>query len=443
MFVEFFDRDYGAGLGASRHTGRTGIVVRNEAAPEHEPGKALDTAPFGPWGFRRGLRGVHMQTDGRRISEAPTGGDQKGRRTGRTPVSRPTVFGWAVAAAGGVAVVAVAAMTLYSVRSVLIQAVIGLFLAVSLDPPVRWMVGRGARRGHAVAIIFLTTLVLTALFLWAFLPPLLSQGTGLTSDFPGYLAHLRRQSPALARLDDRFHLLEHITAWARTMLDRAGHNAWTYGQQAMGAVSSALLVGVLTIYFMLDLPRIRKGLVAAFPQRHRRKADAAVAVVADKVGSYMTGNFAISAIAGVATFIALTALQVPFAVPLAVFVALTDLLPMIGATLGAVVCIVAALATTDLWPNTIVVALFFVVYQQLENYLIAPRVLRNAVQMSALAVLLAALIGGTLLGLIGALMAIPIAAAVKAITVPALRTRRQDSLTTTHETPGPGQGVAI
>ncbi|MEW2303834.1 AI-2E family transporter [Streptomyces sp. NPDC006655] len=189
---------------------------------------------------------------------------------------------------------------------------------------------------------------------------------------------------------------------------------------------------------MLDLPRIRKGLVAAFPQRHRRKADDAVAVVADKVGSYMIGNFAISAIAGVATFVALTALQVPFAVPLAVFVALTDLLPMIGATLGAVVCIVAALATTDLWPNTIVVALFFVVYQQLENYLIAPRVLRNAVQMSALAVLLAALIGGTLLGLIGALMAIPIAAAIKTITVPALRTRRQDSLTTTLETPGPG-----
>ncbi|MFF4118871.1 AI-2E family transporter [Streptomyces sp. NPDC001714] len=348
------------------------------------------------------------------------------------------MFGWAVAAAGGVAAVAVAAMTLYSVRSVLVKAVIGLFLAVSLDPPVRWMVGRGARRGHAVAVIFLTTLVLAALFLWAFLPPLLSQGTGLTSDFPGYLAHLRRQSPPLARLDDRFHLLEHVTAWARTMLDRAGHNAWTYGQRAMGAVSSALLVGVLTIYFMLDLPRIRKGLVAAFPQRHRRKADAAVAVVADKVGSYMIGNFAISAIAGVATFVALTALQVPFAVPLAVFVALTDLLPMIGATLGAVVCIVAALATTDLWPNTIVVALFFVVYQQLENYLIAPRVLRNAVQMSALAVLLAALIGGTLLGLIGALMAIPIAAAVKAITVPALRTRRQGSLTTTHETPAQG-----
>ena len=100
-----------------------------------------------------------------------------------------------------------------------------------------------------------------------------------------------------------------------------------------------------------------------------------------------------------------------------------DLIPMIGATLGAVICVLAALLTTELWPTTVVVAIFFVAYQQLENYVIAPRILRHTVSMSAAAVLLAALIGGTVLGLVGALMAIPIAAALKVVLAERLHAR--------------------
>jgi predicted PurR-regulated permease PerM len=125
----------------------------------------------------------------------------------------------------------------------------------------------------------------------------------------------------------------------------------------------------------------------------------------------------------VTSYLAMLLLDVPFALPLAVFVAITDLIPLIGATLGAVVCTIVAVATTDLWPNVVLLALFFLAYQQLENYLIAPKVLRNSVDMSAVAVLLAALVGGSLLGLIGALMAIPVAAAVKVIATPMLDAR--------------------
>lgn len=109
--------------------------------------------------------------------------------------------------------------------------------------------------------------------------------------------------------------------------------------------------------------------------------------------------------------------------PLAFVVAVCDLVPMIGATLGAVICVLAALLTTELWPTTVIVAIFFVAYQQLENYLIAPRILRHTVSMSAAAVLLAALIGGTVLGLVGALMAIPIAAALKVVLAERLHAR--------------------
>jgi predicted PurR-regulated permease PerM len=146
-------------------------------------------------------------------------------------------------------------------------------------------------------------------------------------------------------------------------------------------------------------------------------------VVIDKVGAYMIGNLVISGIAGVSTLVVLTALKVPWALPLAFFVALADLIPLIGATLGAVVCTVVALATTELWPNTVLVAVFFVVYQQVENYWIVPRVLRSTVELPSVAVLLAALLGAAVLGLVGALMAIPIAAAIKVLMTPVLDAR--------------------
>ena len=116
-------------------------------------------------------------------------------------------------------------------------------------------------------------------------------------------------------------------------------------------------------------------------------------------------------------------MRVPFALPLALAVAIFDLFPMIGATLGAVVTVLVTWVTTELWPTTVVVIIFFVVYQQLENYLIAPRVLRNTVDIPAVAVLLAALIGGSVLGLVGALIAIPLAAALKVILTPVIRAR--------------------
>src|SRR6185437_11584767 len=160
-----------------------------------------------------------------------------------------------------------------------------------------------------------------------------------------------------------------------------------------------------------------------FPKAHRAQAGRVADVVVDKVGSYMIGNLLISLAAGLASFAVFAILGVPFAVPLAFVVAVCDLIPMIGATLGAVICVLATLLTTELWPTTVIVAIFFVGYQQLENYYLAPRILRSTVSLSAAAVLLAALIGGTILGLVGALMAIPIAAALKVVLAERLHAR--------------------
>jgi predicted PurR-regulated permease PerM len=331
-----------------------------------------------------------------------------------------------VAATFGVLTVYLAYRAVILVANVLVQVLIAAFIAVSLDPAIRWLIRHRVKRGQAVALIFLVLALGVAVFMLAFLPPLIKQGTNLTKDFPAYLDGLRDRSPSLKSIEDRFNLQTKIHDFAKTVPGTLGHSALTFGQRFLGALLSALLVLVLTIYFMIDLPRLRRGLVRLFPRRHRRAVNEAVNVVIDKVGSYMIGNLIISAIAGVATFVALTALRIPFGLPLAVFVALTDLIPMVGATLGAAVCVIVAFATSNLWPQTILVVVFFALYQQAENYVIVPRVMRNSVAMPALAVLLAALIGGSVLGLIGALMAIPVAAAIRVIVAPMIRARDEE-----------------
>ncbi len=344
----------------------------------------------------------------------------------REPVTARTVYRWGVAGALGVLTVFLAYRAVLLITDILVQVFIAVFIAVSLDPAVRWLIQHRVKRGQAVALIFLALTRLLGLFLLAFLPPLIRQGAHLTSDFPGYLDNLRHRSQSLRTLEDRFHLQNSIHNLAQTLPAKLGSQALSFGRRFIGALLSALLVLALTIYFMLDLPRLRRGLVRLFPRRSRPAINDAVNIVVDKVGAYMIGNLIISVIAGTATFIALEALRVPFALPLAVWVALTDLIPMIGATLGAVVCVVVAFATSSLWPQTILVVLFFVLYQQAENYYIAPRVMRNSVEMPALAVLLAALIGGSVLGLVGALMAIPIAAALRVLAAPVLRARDEE-----------------
>ena len=300
---------------------------------------------------------------------------------------------------------------LYTVRAILIRILIALFIAVSLDPAVRLLTRRGMRRGWAVTLIFALAFGLAAAFLLSVIPPLVTQGRNLIDDLPEYLGRLQDRSSQFRRLDDRYNISEQLQGLAGTLPTRLGTGLLGFTSRVFGAVFNSLTILVFTIYFMADMPRIRAGVVRLFPMERRPHARRVVDLVVDKVGGYMIGNIIISLIAGVASYIAFALLGVPFAVPLAFLVAICDLIPMIGATLGAVLGVSVALFTTDLWPTTVLIAAFFVAYQQLENYLIAPRVLKTTVELGAAAVLIAGLIGATVLGLVGALMAIPVAAA--------------------------------
>jgi predicted PurR-regulated permease PerM len=334
------------------------------------------------------------------------------------------MFRLSVAAALGVLVVVVAALAIYAVRSVLVLAFIALFIAVSLDPAVRLLVRHGVRRSMAVALIFVLSFLAVVGLAAAIGPPLIRQGVNLSRDLPHYIDQLRSNS--LRTWADKYGVTKNLKDLAATLPEKIGTSALGFVQAFFGALVTTLLVIVLTIYFMASLPRLSAGVVRLIPVTRRHHAQRVIDVTIDKVGAYMIGNLIISLVAGVATFIVLEIVRVPFALPLALVVAITDLIPMIGATLGAAVCVIVAAISTNLWPTAVIVLIYFIVYQQVENYLIAPRVLRNAVDLPALGVLLAGLIGAAVLGLVGALVAIPIAAVIKVLASPMIRDDDED-----------------
>jgi predicted PurR-regulated permease PerM len=339
----------------------------------------------------------------------------------------------------GAATTLIGLYAVYTVRAILIRILIALFIAVSLDPAVRLLARRGMRRGVAVTLIFLLASALAAGFLISVIPPLVDQFRNLADDLPGYLGRLQSRSSQFRQLNDRFNVSDQLQGLVGTLPGRLGTGVLGFTSRVFGAVFNTLTVLVFTIYFMADMPRIRSGVVRLFPVDRRPRARQVVDLVVDKVGGYMIGNIIISIIAGLASLIAFSLLGVPFPVPLAFVVAICDLIPMIGATLGAIIGVTVALFSTSLWPTTILVAAFFVAYQQLENYLIAPRVLKTTVELGAAAVLIAGLIGATVLGLVGALMAIPVAAAFNVL----LNERLLAHETAAGASPIPGAAAAV
>jgi predicted PurR-regulated permease PerM len=325
------------------------------------------------------------------------------------------LFRWGVFFSLGVTATLLALRGLYSIRAILVQVLVALFITVSLEPAVQWLTMRGVRRGLAVTLIFVVAFGALFAFLISVIPSLVSQGRQLIDDLPGYLTDLQTRSAQFRGLNDRFNLSSQLEGIIGSVPGRIGSGVLGFTGRLFGALFSTLTVLVFTAYFMADLPRIRNGLVWLFPAERRPRVKQVVDLLVDKVGGYMIGNIIISIVAGITSYVAFRVLGVRFAVPLAVLVAVFDLIPMIGATLGAIVGVLVALFTSPLWPTTVLVAAFFVAYQQVENYLIAPRVLRTTVDIGASAVLLAGLIGATLLGLVGALMAIPVAAALNVL----------------------------
>ena len=313
-------------------------------------------------------------------------------------------------------------------RRVMIWVLVSVFLALALDPAVNALQRRGIRRrGTAVAIVFLIAVLCIAGLGALIIPTIVNQVNDLVDAAPGYVHDLTKGRGPLGFLETKYHVVErvqdavngngagNIAGGASAALDVA--------RSVITFIVSVVTITFLTIFMLLEGPAwIERGLgLMTEPSQQRWRAVGRD--VYRTVGGYVTGNLLISFVAGTATTIVLLALGVPFALALGLLVAILDLIPLAGATLGAV--IVTLVALTHALSAAIIVLAFFVVYQQLENHLLQPVVYGRTVQLSPLAVLISVLVGAEVAGVVGALCAIPVAGTIQILLVDWLRVRRE------------------
>jgi predicted PurR-regulated permease PerM len=316
-----------------------------------------------------------------------------------------------------IAVTIAALYLLWLVRSVVELFCIAVFLAVAMGPGVD-AIQRRLRLPRPLSIVSMYLAVAAAIVGIGLLvvPPIVTQVEQFSSDIPGYLDDLRANK-TFRKYDDKYDITKKLRKQAETLPNRLGDAAGALRDITVGVFSALVqLITVLTMTFLLLLDGRR---IAGFllrlrgPEREQRFRTIALDIYRSTAG-YVAGNLIISVIAGVVSYVTMTILDVPFAVPLAVLVAFLDLIPLVGATIGAVAVGVVT-AFNDFPTATIIWAIVSIVYQQVENNLIQPLVYRRTVSVAPLIVIVSILVGSSLLGVLGALVAIPVAAAVQIV----------------------------
>jgi predicted PurR-regulated permease PerM len=326
--------------------------------------------------------------------------------------------------------VAIALEVVWISRHIIAWILIALFLALALNPAVDRLQRRiGDRRGAATAVVFLAAIAAIAGIGALFIPTLVHQVNDFANNVPDYLDDLTKGRGRLGFLETKYHLVQK----ARDALHEGG------AQKLFGLSGTALaltrsvitvVVGIVTIAFMtffmlLEGPTWVERGYGLLPAASQPRWRAVGRDIYRTVGGYVTGNLLISLIAGVTTTIVLLIVGVPYAVALGLIVAILDLIPLAGATIAAI--IVGLIAFLHSIVAGIVVVVFFIVYQQLENHLLQPVVYGRTVQLSPLAVLISVLIGAELAGVLGALGAIPVAGSIQVILREVLRGRRGEA----------------
>lgn len=318
-------------------------------------------------------------------------------------------------------VLATALLTLIVMRSarVLVWIAVAAFFAVALNPAVDWTQRRMSwcRRWLAALLVFFTIFLLIAGLVTVLVMPLVREGMDLYDRLPKIAADVRAGRGPIGRLAERFHVLdyvEHHSDQIREHVSSLGTPALTLVSSAATAVAGTITVFVLAYVMVLQAPKFIDSFLGLFDPKLAERIRRVGSACARTITGYLTGNLLISLIAGLLTYVVLLILGVPFAALIALFVAIADLIPLVGATLGALVAIIAGLTQSVV--AGIILIVFFVVYQQLENHLLQPLIFSRTVQLNPLTVLIAVLIAAELAGILGALLAIPVAGIVQIIT---------------------------
>jgi predicted PurR-regulated permease PerM len=327
------------------------------------------------------------------------------------PVNRRSPFMIGLYGALGVAVAYGLLELFVRARSVLILIFLAFFIAAGLDPIVGWLVRHRMPRWAAVLIVVVGGLAVMGGFLAAAIPPMASEATALAHQIPHYLHDLQDRNSQLGKLNIKYHVQDRLTKLLTSGSGSLVGGVIGAGALVIGTVSEILAIGVLSVYFLAGLPQIKLLTYRLVPHSRRPRAILIGDEIFAKVGGYMLGSFITAVIAGLGTYLWLLAWGVPYPLLLGTFVALLDLIPVIGSTVGGIV--VSLVALTVSLPVALATLGFYIVYRLAEDYLIVPRIQGRTVELPALASLVAVLIGGVLLGIVGVLVAIPVAAAIR------------------------------
>ncbi len=320
-----------------------------------------------------------------------------------------------------VAIVVASALALYVVyrlRTPISYVLIAAFIAVAASGPVNSL-NRYMRRGFAITLVYLV-IILTPLVIGAILiPPLVTGATDLINDLPSYAQDLDEtfsENETLSQLNEDYDLTAKLEEAAGDLAGDLGGAAGTLADIGSGIVSSLFAVVTILVLSMFLVSRGRGWIDTVIDRRPKREADVikrALDHMALAVGGYIGGALLQATVAGFAAWLVLEILGAPAPLALAVVIAIFDVIPLVGATLGAVIVSIVLLFAGDLPVDLIVWIIFSIAYQQFENYVVQPKIQSRAVNLDPFVVVIAALFGGTLFGVIGALVAIPIAAAMQ------------------------------
>ena len=311
----------------------------------------------------------------------------------------------------------VALYLIFLLRKPIGWVLIATFLAVALSGPVN-VLNRHMRRGFAITIVYFALLMIPIGIGALIIPPLVTQGNNLIQNLPEYAQDVQDfadKNERLRKIEADYNITEKLQEQAERLPTRIGDAASVLGDIGFGVVNSLFAlftILVLTAFLLGSGPVWVNRFLELSPQAHSVRMRTALDHIGRAVGAYVGGMLAQATVAAILSYIVLTILGVPFAAALAIVIFFSDLVPLVGATIGAVlVGIVTVFA--DFPTATIVWVIYSIVYQQLENTLIQPQIQKRAVNVHPFLVLVAVLFGSTLLGVLGALVAIPIAASVQ------------------------------
>jgi len=320
---------------------------------------------------------------------------------------------------------------LWQLRQILQWLVIALFLAVALNPAVSWLTRRRVPRGPAILLVCLLLLLVIGGLSALVLPPLIDQIESLVTYIVGLTRAPGSLDQTLEELANRHGLgnyVETLREQARALpgqLTVAARPLLALTLGIIGSLTALVSILLLTFLLLLDSDRFLAAALHLLPSHQRPRLRRILSQSSDAIHGYVNGNLLISLIAGVAAFVAMTILRLPYAVALAVIVALFDLVPLVGSTLGAAIAVLIALFVDPV--QAIILAAYFLVYQQIENNVLQPLVYGHSVKLHPLVIFVAVLAGGELLGILGALMAIPVAEIIRILAVEWLAGRARET----------------